>query len=86
VSYKYKILSDYPLAFWPAESVVSGGVLTFQQLLSNYANYTATLNGFDNYAELSGATIADISGSQNNGIYLGTIYSGFLPLVSGFSI
>jgi hypothetical protein len=85
VSYKFKILSDYPLAFWPAESVVSGGVLTFQQLLSNYANYTATLNGFDNYAELSGATIEDISGSQNNGIYLGTIYSGFLPLVSGFS-
>lgn len=85
MSYKLKILSDYPLAFWPAESVVSGGVLTYAQLLSNYASYTAALSGFANYSELSGATIADISGSENNGIYIGAIHYGFLPLVSGFS-
>ncbi len=85
MSYKLEILSDYPLAFWPAESVVTGGVLTYQQLFSNYATYTATLNGFSNYSELSGATISDISGSENNGIYVGAIHSGFLPLVSGFS-
>ena len=85
MSYKYKVLSDYPLAFWPAESVVSGGVLTYAQLLSNYANYTAALSGFASYSELSGATIADISGSENNGVYIGAIHTGFLPLVSGFS-
>ena len=85
MSYNLSVLSNSPLAFWPLESVSSSGILTYQDLLDDYSTYTEFLNGFETYAESSGSTTPDVSGSENNGVYIGAIHTGFLPLVSGFS-
>ena len=85
MSYKLDVLSHSPLAFWPLESVSSSGLLTYQDLLDDYATYTQFLNGFDTYAESSGTITADISGSNNTGIYIGLLYEDNIPLVSGLT-
>jgi hypothetical protein len=85
MSYRLNVLSNSPLAFWPLDSVSSSGLLTYQELLDDYSTYTQFLNGFDTYAESSGSTTPDISGSNNTGIYIGLLYEDAIPLVSGLA-
>ena len=85
MSYKLNVLYTSPLAFWPLESVSSSGILTYQDLLDDYSTYTEFLNGFETYAESSGSITPDVSGSNNNGVYIGLVYEDKIPLLSGFS-
>lgn len=85
MSYKLNVISNSPLAFWPLESISSSGILTYQDLLDDYSTYTEFLNGFETYAESSGSTTPDVSGSNNNGVYIGLVYEDKIPLLSGFS-
>ena len=78
MSYKLDVLSHSPLAFWPLESVYSSGLLTYQDLLDDYATYTQFLNGFDTYAESSGTITEDISGSKSS------IFTQILLVLSRF--
>jgi len=84
MSYKLKVLSDYPLAFWPAESVSGSGLMTYQDLIDTFDTYQDFVNAFGNYAEAGGSLTEDISGSSNSAIYNGTYTDGLLPLVPGF--
>lgn len=85
MSYKLSVISNSPLAFWPLESISSSGILTYQDLLDDYSTYTEFLNGFETYADSSGSTTPDVSGSNNNGVYIGLVYEDNIPLLSGFS-
>lgn len=83
MSYKLQVLSDYPLGFWPTESITGSGLTTYQDILNNFTDYAEFLNSFDTYAEAGGSITADISGSNNTAIYSGTKTDGLLPLVPG---
>ena len=84
MSYKLKVLSDYPLAFWPAESVSGSGLMTYQDLIDTFDTYQDFVNAFGNYAEAGGSLTEDVSGSNNSAVYNGTYTDGLLPLVPGF--
>lgn len=85
MSYRLQVLSDYPLGFWPVESITGSGLVTYQDVIDNFTDYTDFLNSFNTYAEAGGSITADISGSNNIAIYSGTKTDGIVPLVSGFT-
>ena len=85
MSYRLKVLSDYPLGFWPIESITGSGLTTYQDVLNNFTDYTDFLNSFNTYAEAGGSITEDISGSNNTAIYSGTHTDGIIPLVPGFT-
>ena len=84
MSYKYTVLSDYPIGFFQSNNVsTSNPLLTYQDILDQYGTYQEFEDAFPNYQEVAAKTIYDISGCENDAGYFGTLESSNLPLVYG---
>lgn len=86
MSYKSTVLSDYPLAYYPLDDLTTGNVPDFNDLISQFATYQEVLDFYPSYANMSGTTAFDYSGSNNHGNYSGAPETNILPLVPGNSM
>lgn len=86
MSYKSKVLSDYPLAYYPLDDLTTGDVPDFNDLISQFATYQEVLDFYPSYANMSGTTAFDYSGSNNHGNYSGAPETNILPLIPGNSM
>lgn len=86
MSYKYTVLSDYPIGFYQSNNVsTSVPLLTYQDILDEYGTYQDFENAFPNYQEVISKSIYDISGCENDAGFFGNVESSNLPLVYGES-
>jgi hypothetical protein len=83
MSYKNRILNDFPNSFYLLDEVQSGTTNTFSELLAQYATYQALRDSGLNYGEISGMPIYDYSGSLNNGTSSFASSKEIMPLVTG---
>jgi hypothetical protein len=83
MSYKLKILKDHPIAYYPLTEIYNATIKTYQDIKDDYATYQAFENDFLTYLNVIDTIVYDASGCGNNGLYVGTIYTNCLPLVSG---
>jgi hypothetical protein len=83
MSYKSRILNDFPNSFYLLDEVQSGTTNTFTELLSQYATYQALKDSGLTYGEISGMQIYDYSGSLNNGTASSASSKQIMPLVTG---
>ena len=83
MSYKNRILNDFPNSFYLLDEVQSGTTNTFTELLSQYATYQALKDSGLTYGEISGMQIYDYSGSLNNGTASSASSKQIMPLVTG---
>jgi hypothetical protein len=67
MSYKNRVLNDFPNSFYLLDEVQSGATDTYTELLSQYATYQALKDSGITYGQISGLDIYDYSGSLNNG-------------------
>ena len=79
-------MSDYPLAYYPLDDLTTGEVPDFNDLISQFATYQEVLDFYPSYANMSGTTAFDYSGSNNHGNYSGAPETNILPLVPGNSM
>jgi hypothetical protein len=90
MSYRSTVLSDYPLAYYPLDDLTTGEVGSWQDILDTFATYADLRDGipidYPSYANMSGTTAFDYSGSQNNGQYNGAPEIEILPIVLGNSM
>jgi hypothetical protein len=90
MSYRSTVLSDYPLAYYPLDDLTTGEVGSWQDILDTFATYADLRDGipidYPSYANMSGTTAFDYSGSQNNGQYNGAPETEILPIVLGNSM
>ena len=83
MSYKNRILNDFPNSFYLLDEVQSGTTNTFTELLTQYATYQALKDSGLTYGEISGMQIYDYSGSLNNGTASSASSKQIMPLVTG---
>lgn len=83
MSYKNRVLNDFPNSFYLLDEVQSGGTDTYTELLSQYATYQALKDSGITYGQISGLDIYDYSGSLNNGTASFTSTKELMPLVTG---
>ena len=83
MSYKSRVLNDFPNSFYLLDEVQSGTTNTFTQLLAQYATYQALKDSGLTYGEISGVQIYDYSGSLNNGTASSASSKQIMPLVTG---
>jgi hypothetical protein len=83
MSYQLKVLQDYPIAYYPLTEIYNATIKTYQDVKDNYATYQAFEDDFTSYLSVIDTPVYDVSGCGNNGMYIGEIFSGILPLVSG---
>jgi hypothetical protein len=83
MSYKNRILNDFPNSFYLLDEVQSGSIDTYTQLLSQYPTYQALKDSGANYGQISGIEVFDYSGSLNNGTASSASSKQILPLVTG---
>jgi len=86
MSYKSVVLSDNPLAYYPLDDLTTGDVPDFNDILAQFATYQEVLDFYPSYANVSGTTAFDYSGSNNHGNYTGAPETNILPLVPGNSM
>ena len=86
MSYKSTVLSDHPLAYYPLDDLTTGDVPDFNDLISQFATYQEVLDFYPSYANMSGTTAFDYSGSNNHGVYSGAPETNILPLIPGNSM
>jgi hypothetical protein len=83
MSYKNRVLNDFPNSFYLLDEVQSGGTNSYTELLSQYATYQALKDSGITYGQISGLDIYDYSGSLNNGTASFTSTKELMPLVTG---
>ena len=84
MSYKYTVISDYPIAFYQSNGISSSPPLsTYQEVLDTFNTYQDFEDAFINYEQVVGRLISDYSGCNNTAGYLGALESSNLPLVYG---
>ena len=86
MSYKSVVLSDNPLAYYPLDDLTTGDVPDFNDLISQFATYQEVLDFYPSYANMSGTTAFDYSGSNNHGNYTGAPETNILPVIPGNSM
>jgi hypothetical protein len=83
MSYKNRVLNDFPNSFYLLDEVQSGSVNNYTDLLSQYATYQALKDSGKTYGQISGIDIYDYSGSLNNGTASFASTKEIMPLVTG---
>jgi hypothetical protein len=83
MSYKNRVLNDFPNSFYLLDEVQSGSTNTYTELLSQYATYQALKDSGITYGQISGIDIYDYSGSLNNGTASFASTKQIMPLVTG---
>lgn len=83
MSYKYVVLSDFPVSYYTLDEVKSGSIQDYNQVLSLYPTYQAVKNAFQSYSDIAGLPVLDYSGNNNHGVVSGISGSKLMPLVSG---
>ena len=83
MSYKNRVLNDFPNSFYLLDEVQSGSTNTYTELLSQYATYQALKDSGITYGQISGIDIYDYSGSLNNGTASFASTKQIMPLVAG---
>ena len=83
MSYKNRVLNDFPNSFYLLDEVQSGTTNTFAELLTQYATYQALKDSGLTYGQVSGVEIYDYSGSLNNGTASSASSKQIMPLVTG---
>jgi hypothetical protein len=83
MSYKSRVLNDFPNSFYLLDEVQSASVNTFSDLLLQYATYQALKDSGTTYGQISGMAIYDYSGSLNNGTASFASTKQIVPLVTG---
>jgi len=83
MSYKNRVLNDFPNSFYLLDEVQSGSVNNYTDLLSQYATYQALKDSGITYGQISGIDIYDYSGSLNNGTASFASTKQIMPLVTG---
>jgi hypothetical protein len=83
MSYKNRVLNDFPNSFYLLDEVQSGLNDTYTELLSQYATYQALKDSGITYGQISGMDIYDYSGSLNNGTASFASTKEIMPLVTG---
>jgi len=83
MSYKNRVLNDFPNSFYLLDEVQSGSTNTYTELLSQYATYQALKDSGITYGQISGMAIYDYSGSLNNGTASFASTKQIMPLVTG---
>jgi len=83
MSYKNRVLNDFPNSFYLLDEVQSGSVNNYTDLLSQYATYQALKDSGKTYGQISGIDIYDYSGSLNNGTASFASTKQIMPLVTG---
>ena len=83
MSYKNRVLNDFPNSFYLLDEVQSGSTDNYTELLSQYATYQALKDSGLTYGAISGIDIYDYSGSLNNGVASSASTKQIMPLVTG---
>jgi len=83
MSYKSRVLNDFPNSFYLLDEVQSGTTNTYTELMSQYATYQALKDSGNTYGQISGIQIYDYSGSLNNGTASSASSKQIMPLVTG---
>jgi len=83
MSYKNRVLNDFPNSFYLLDEVQSGSVNNYTDLLSQYATYQDLKDSGKTYGQISGIDIYDYSGSLNNGTASFASTKEIMPLVTG---
>jgi len=83
MSYKNRVLNDFPNSFYLLDEVQSGSVNNYTDLLSQYATYQALKDSGKTYGQISGIDIYDYSGSLNNGTASFASTKKIMTLVTG---
>jgi len=83
MSYKSRVLNDFPNSFYLLDEVQSGVTDTYTELLAQYPTYQALKDSGLTYGQISGMDIYDYSGSLNNGTASFASTKEIMPLVTG---
>lgn len=84
MSYKSKVLYDYPVLYYPLDDLTTTDIVSnYTDILSEFTSYQDILNNVSSYANLYGDIAYDHSGCENDGNYIGDPESEILPLVAG---
>jgi hypothetical protein len=83
MSYKYTVLSDYPIMFYQNVTAAANTLESYTELIAEFGSYTAFLAAYPDYQSVVANTIYDISGCQNDGEYFGSIQTNLVPLLVG---
>jgi len=83
MSYKYTVLSDYPIMFYQNVTAAANTLESYTELIAEFGSYTAFLAAYPDYQAVVANTIYDTSGCQNDGEYFGSIQTNLVPLLIG---
>jgi hypothetical protein len=83
MSYKNRVLNDFPNSFYLLDEVQSSSTENYTQLISQYATYQALKDSGLTYQQISGMEVYDYSGSLNNGSASSASSKQIMPLVTG---
>jgi hypothetical protein len=83
MSYKYKILADYPIAYLRSDDLSINPLLSYQDVIDEYPTYQDFENAFPNYKAAGTNLIEDSSPCNNDGGYSGLVNRSILPVVAG---
>ena len=83
MSYKNRVLNDFPNSFYLLDEVQSGAIDSYSEMLSQYATYQELKDSGTTYGQISGLDIYDYSGSLNNGTASFASSKQIMPLVTG---
>jgi len=82
MSYKNRVLNDFPNSFYLLDEVESGLLEDYTELLSQFATYQELKDSGLVYSQLTGIPVYDYSGSLNNGSASSASLKQIMPLVS----
>lgn len=83
MSYKNRVLNDFPNSFYLLDEVQSGLTDSYTELLDQYETYQELKDSGLTYGQISGMEIYDYSGSLNNGTASSASTKQIMPLVTG---
>lgn len=83
MSYKYSILSDYPIAFYQSQNLSTNSLPSYQDVINEYATYEDFLAAYPNYTAVVTNLIEDSSPCNNDGGYFGDPDRTLVPLITG---
>jgi hypothetical protein len=84
MSYKLKILKDYPIGFWQLDDVAINAEFNFTDILENFNSYQDLLDNYNQYGSIN-YIATDSSGCGNDGLYIGNFNNSkqHIPLSPG---